>query len=57
MGIARAKLKQLRGRKIEADGRVLDNERMKQQGRRLRMEGLAEEAALKSAPRHGRHAR
>ncbi|MEU0395504.1 hypothetical protein ABZ208_22485 [Streptomyces sp. NPDC006208] len=57
MGMAKAKLKQLRGMRLEADGRVLDNERMKQEGRRLLQEGRAEEAALKSAPRHGRHAR
>lgn len=63
MGWVKAKLKQLRGRMEESDGIVLENEQMKQEGRRLAQQGREEEAAAKAngeatrTRRHGRHAK
>ncbi|MFF8958356.1 hypothetical protein [Streptomyces sp. NPDC014894] len=55
MGWMKAKLKQVKGRKKEADGIALHNERLRSEGRREKESGRSEEAALREARRrrHG----
>ncbi|TXS44433.1 hypothetical protein [Streptomyces sp. t39] len=48
IGRAKARLKQLRGRMEESDGIVLENERLREEGRRRAQQGREEEAAAKA---------
>ncbi|MER6914560.1 hypothetical protein ABT354_23045 [Streptomyces sp. NPDC000594] len=51
MGWARAKIKQVMGRKKEADGIALRNERLRKEGEREKQQGREEQAAWKEAAR------
>ncbi|GGZ30003.1 hypothetical protein GCM10010387_24340 [Streptomyces inusitatus] len=57
MGWVKAKLKQVKGRKKEADGIALHNERLRAEGLREKESGRSEEAALKEARRRRQEGR
>lgn len=51
MGWTKAKLKQVMGRKKEADGIALRDDRLRAEGERQKRSGREEEAALRRAAR------
>ncbi|GAA2251649.1 hypothetical protein GCM10010232_44660 [Streptomyces amakusaensis] len=57
MGWVKAKLRQVKGRKKEADGIALHNERLRAEGLREKESGRSEEAALREARRRRQEGR